>query len=228
MKDPTTRRRAGRPRNAVLTPERIIDAAYEVADRQGGSFTIAAIARTLGVQPPAIYNYFAGKDDLIAGMRGQFTLRVGDSHFTNAPWYEAVFPWARSYLEVLGRNPGMIAALATNPIDSEPESIADYERLVQALRRDGAPEELIVPTIVALESFIIGSALDAVTPEFNLRPERIPEQAPGLLHAEALARESAHAKGLSMAQGTFEFGLECLVAGIRARLEDRPQLKEQD
>ncbi|MBC9927109.1 MULTISPECIES: TetR/AcrR family transcriptional regulator [unclassified Leucobacter] len=215
MDEPDTKRRAGRPSTAVLTPERIIDAAYLVADRAGGNFTIAGIARTLGVKPPAIYNYFTSKDDVIAGMRGQLTLRIGDHGFDRLPWYEAVLPWARAYLEVLGRSPGTIAALATHPVDSEPASIADYERIVQSMRRAGAPEALVVPALVALESFIIGSALDALAPEVNMRPERSPERAPGLLRAEELARESARERGLSMARGNFEFGLSALVAGLR-------------
>lgn len=217
MTEPNIRRRVGRPSATVLTPERIINAAYDIADREGGAFTIAGIARALGVQPPAIYNYFTGKDAIIAGMRGQLTLRVGDHGFDRLPWHEAVVPWARAYLEALGRNPGIIAALATYPVDSEPESIADYERLVQAMLRGGAPEALVVPAIVALESFIIGSALDAIAPDANMRPERSPERAPGLLRAESLAREGADTQGLTMARGTFEFGLAALVAGLRAQ-----------
>jgi len=210
------RRRAGRPSTAVLTHERIVEAAFAQAEERGGEVSIAAIARRLGVQPPAIYNYFSSKAEVIAGMRGAIGRRIDSTVFSRMPWQDAVIPWAREYLDALGGNPGTIAAIATTPIDSEPESIEEYELIVNALRRDGYPEHRIVPALVALESFIIGSALDALTPEDNMSPARAPEQAPTLHRLEANSRQAAAAAGLPMSRAVFEFGLTALVAGLRA------------
>lgn len=210
------RRRAGRPSTVLLTRQRVLDAAFALADEPGGDFSVTAIARRLGVQPPAIYNYFANKIDIIAGMRGELSRRLDSSGFDTQPWYEAVIPWAREYLEALGQHPGIIATLATLPIDSEPESIAEYECITASLRRDGYPEQHIVPALVAIESFIIGSALDALTPEDNMSPARAPEEAPTLLQTERTARDAAGAEGLTMARSIFEFGLEALIAGLRS------------
>lgn len=209
-------RSAGRPRNAVLSRERILTAAFALADVKGGEFTLAALARSLGVRPSALHHYFAGKDELIAGMRGQLTARVGDTGFDTLPWYEAILPWARAYRSTFGAHPGIIAALATMPVADEPESIVDYERVADALRRDNYPEHRIVPALVALESFIIGSALDSLTPEDNLRPVSNPDLAPHLTQAERAARAHAAANGRSAAEETFEFGLAALIAGLRA------------
>ncbi len=216
------RRRAGRPTTTVLTRDRILEVAFELADRRGGDFSVAAIARSLGVQPPAIYNYFASKADIIAGMRGEISGRLDASVFERLPWHEAVLHWAREYLEAMGQHPGIIATLATIPIDSEPESILEYELIVASFRRDGYPEHRIVPALVAVESFIIGSALDALTPEDNLRPTRAPEIAPTLLEVEAFARGRANEAGLTMARSVFEFGLSALVAGLRAVGAEEP------
>ncbi|UOQ59130.1 TetR/AcrR family transcriptional regulator [Leucobacter rhizosphaerae] len=212
---PPAGRPAGRPRAAVLSRERILQAAFAHSDERGADFTLAALARALGVRPSALHHYFANRDDLIAGMRGQLTLRVGDHGFDRIPWHEAAIPWARAYRDTLGRHPGIIAALATLPVDGEPESIADYNRIAEAFRRDGYPEHRIVPAIVALESFIIGSALDAIAPDDNLRPSRDPEAAPTLDAAERAARAQAAERGRSAAEDAFEFGLESLVAGLR-------------
>ncbi len=209
-------RRVGRPRTAVLSHERILEAAFELADANGPEFSLASLARRLSVQPSALYHYFPTKAALIAAMRGQITLRLGAHGFDEQPWHEAILPWARASIEAFGRHPGLIAALATLPIDGEPESIADYERIVAAFERDGYPSDLIVPALVALESFIIGSALDALTPPDNLRPVHEPERAPTLLRTEAAARSAASAAGITPAQRTFEFGLRALVAGLRA------------
>lgn len=209
-------RRVGRPRTAVLSHERILEAAFELADANGPEFSLASLARRLGVQPSALHHYFPTKAALIAAMRGQITLRLGTHGFDEQPWHEAILPWARASIEAFGRHPGLIAALATLPIDGEPESIADYERIVAAFERDGYPSDLIVPALVALESFIIGSALDGLTPPDNLRPVHEPERAPALLRTEAAGRAAASAAGITPAQRTFEFGLRALVAGLRA------------
>ncbi|MBO1902759.1 TetR family transcriptional regulator [Leucobacter weissii] len=210
------RRRAGRPSRALLTRESILDTAFALADERGGDFSVAAIARRLGVQPPAIYNYFSNRADIIAGMRGALGRRIDSSPFDLAPWHEAVLPWARDYLDALGQHPGIVAALATLPIDSEPESIDEYERIVAAFRRDGYPERRIVPALVSIESFIIGSALDAIAPDDNMSPSKAPDLAPKLLRAERLARESAEESGVPMARAVFEFGLAALVDGLRS------------
>ncbi|MGO2140494.1 MAG: TetR/AcrR family transcriptional regulator [Leucobacter sp.] len=213
---PEAHRPAGRPRKAVLSRERILEAAFELTDTRGGDFTLAALARNLEVRPSALHHYFSGKDELIAGMRGQLTRRVGDHGFETRPWEVAIAAWARAYLATLGAHPGIIAALATLPVDDEPESIIDYERIASAMRRDGYPEKRIVPAIVAIESFVIGSALDSLAPEDNLRPVNNPELAPNLTSAEERAREHAAELRTTVTMETFEFGLSALIAGLVA------------
>ena len=220
---PSTHRSAGRPRTAVLSRERILEAAFELADIRGGDFTLAALARSLDVRPSALHHYFAGKDELISGMRGQLTSRVGNHGFDSRPWHQAIVPWARAYRITLGAHPGIIAALATLPVDDEPESIIDYERIARAMRRDNYPEHRVVPAIVSIESFIIGSALDSLAPDDNLRPVDNPALAPHLTDAEESARLFALSQRNSVATETFEFGLAALVAGLVAAGATVPQ-----
>lgn len=209
-------RSAGRPKAGLLSRDRIIEAAFALADERGADFTLAALARTLDVRASALHHYFSGREALIAGMRGQLTLRIGDHGFDTHKWHEAVVPWARAYRSTLGQHPGIIAALATLPVDGEPESIADYNRIAESFRRDGFPDHRIVPAIIALESFIIGSALDALTPPDNLRPTRNPDEASTLARAESTARQHAAAGGHTVASAAFEFGLQALIVGLRA------------
>lgn len=211
-----THRSAGRPRTAVLSRERILEAAFTLADVRGADFTLAALARSLDVRPSALHHYFANKVQLIAGMRGQLTSRIGDHGFDALPWHVAIVPWARTYRLTIGAHPGIIAALATLPVDDELESIIDYERIASAMLRDGFPEHRVVPAIVAIESFVIGSALDSLVPEDNLRPVGNSQLAPHLTEAEHAARAYAAAHARSTVDETFEFGLDALVAGLLA------------
>lgn len=222
--DGQPKRGAGRPRKAVLSESLILAEAFALAEEGGADFTFAALARRLGVQPSALHHHFHGRDALIAGMRGQLTLRVGDHGFADRPWYEAIIDWATDYRDTFGSHPALIAELATMPVAGEPESVADYERIAASMVRDGYPEQLVVPAIVAIESFVIGAALDALAPDDNLRPHAaLPDGsdvAPVLARTELAARTRADAAGQTPALATFEFGLRALVAGLRAAGED--------
>jgi AcrR family transcriptional regulator len=209
------RRPVGRPKKSVLSREAIIAEAFELADQRGTDFTLAALARRLDVQPSALHHYFDGRSALIAAMRGDLALRIGDQGFDEKPWWEAIVPWAHAYFEALGSRPGVIAAMATSPLAGEPESVKDYERIIRAFLRDGFPEERVVPALVAIESFIIGSALDNLTPDDNMAPAE-PADAPALAHAESIARSLAQAGELTPARASFTFGLSALIAGLRA------------
>lgn len=206
-------RRAGRPSKALLSKTRIIEEAFALSDERGADFTLAALARRLNVQPAALHHYFPNKEALIAGMRGQLAQRIGTDHFDHRPWHEAVLDWAHAYRDTMGTHPGIIAAIATLPVNGEPESIADYERFATALADDGVPDDDIVPTIVAIESFIIGSALDALTPDDNMRPHT---NDPTVLNrAERASRTTAHKQHRSPADAAFDYGLKALVNGLR-------------
>jgi AcrR family transcriptional regulator len=60
----TTRRRPG-GRGAGLTREQIVEQAIALMDTEGpGALTLRRLARELGVEAPALYWHFAGKDEL--------------------------------------------------------------------------------------------------------------------------------------------------------------------
>lgn len=214
-----TKRSAGRPRKAVLSRDIILAEAFKLAGERGANFSLAVLARRLGVQPSALHHYFPGREALIGGMRGQLTSRLGAHDFATQPWHEAIIGWARAYRLVFNLHPELIAEIATVPVAGEPESIADYDRIATAMLRDGVPEHLVVPSIVAIESFVIGSALDAHTPENNLEPPADvvdPAAAPTLARTEHASREAALAAGQTPALAAFELGLAALVSGLRA------------
>lgn len=58
---------------AGLTTERVVDAAVDIVDRRGlHALTLAAVADTVGVRPPSLYNHVAGLD----GLWRELTLRA--------------------------------------------------------------------------------------------------------------------------------------------------------
>ncbi|WP_037344406.1 TetR/AcrR family transcriptional regulator [Sciscionella sediminilitoris] len=209
-------RRAGRPSTAILSKERIVDAAFAVLRESGtDKFSMTRVAEALSVRVPALYNHFRNKTALVDAMREQVAKDIDATPFDRLPWDEAVVPWAWSYRDAFAARPAGIDLLAATPVDT-PQVAEDYERISRGLRRGGWPLEEIVDVIVTLESFVIGSALDALAPADNLRLTAAAEHAPEFVAAE---RTRAAKPGIA-ADRTFEIGLRVLVSGLRLRLAE--------
>lgn len=65
----------------------------------------------------------------------------------------------------------LIPVIAVLPVTDAPQTLAMYETVSAGFRDAGFPDERIVSSIVALESFIFGSAYDVTAPADILIPE---------------------------------------------------------
>ncbi len=101
-------------------------------------------------------------------MRGQVSRALVSPVLHEMPVEDALLTWAHSYRDAAIAAPEAMVMLATSPIDADEGSFADYEQIARLLAADGWPTDTIVDAIVALESFIIGSALDALAPADNM------------------------------------------------------------
>jgi AcrR family transcriptional regulator len=208
-----TPRSVGRPSTQVLTEERILEAAFRLsAQRTPRQFTMTALAESLGVRTSALYHHFANRDAVIRAMRGQVSRALVSPVLHSMPMEEALLTWAHSYRAAAIAAPEAMVMLATSPIDADEGSFADYDQIARLLAHDGWPTETIVDAIVALESFIIGSALDALAPADNMAPGALAPQFPTFAEAEAArARLST-----DPARRTFEIGVRALIHGLTA------------
>ena len=59
----------------------------------------------------------------------------------------------------------LIPVIAVLPVTDAPQTLAMYETVSKGFLDAGFPQEHIIPAIVALESFIFGSAYDVTAPE---------------------------------------------------------------
>ncbi|CAL4861267.1 TetR/AcrR family transcriptional regulator C-terminal domain-containing protein [Microbacterium sp. MM2322] len=110
------------------------------------------------------------------------------------PHPHALLVWAHSYRDAFARHPATIAVFATTALDGAGRTTEMYERVVDAFLRAGWPEDDVMTTLVALEDFILGAALDAVAPAdmFQLRS---PDDAPTLSRVTAASRRSVPGRG---------------------------------
>ena len=206
-------RSVGRPSTQVLTEERILKAAFRLsAQRTPRQFTMTALAESLGVRTSALYHHFANRDAVIRAMRGQVSRALVSPVLHEMPVEDALLTWAHSYRDAAIAAPEAMVMLATSPIDADEGSFADYEQIARLLADDDWPTATIVDAIVALESFIIGSALDALAPADNMAPGPLAAQFPTFAEAEtARARLST-----DPARRTFEIGVRALIHGLTA------------
>ncbi|WP_427134358.1 TetR/AcrR family transcriptional regulator C-terminal domain-containing protein [Pseudarthrobacter sp. S9] len=208
-------RRVGRPNKSVLSRELILVTALRVLKRTGpDDFTMAALAADLGVKSPALYHHVGGKRDILAGIREYISDRIDTSAFGVRPWPEAVTVWARSYRAAFAAHPHAIALLATLPIAGAHRTLAMYEVVARGFVDSGWPEELVINNVVALENFILGSALDAVAPADMLEPGDFADEVP--VFATALQARDRTDSAASPADQAFELGLAAIVTGLEA------------
>ncbi|MEV8337597.1 TetR/AcrR family transcriptional regulator C-terminal domain-containing protein [Leucobacter sp. NPDC077196] len=221
MSEPV-RRRVGRPSTQVLSRVRIVETALDLLDEHGEGFGMRDLARELGVRPSALYNHVENKEDVFRGIREVIAGRVSQRELECEPWDIALAAWARSYRDAFAAHPPTIALLAVMPFDPSSEVFPSYERILALLIGEGWNRADALNILVALESFILGSALDAAA-------------APDMLHAgdrddvpqfaaayEERQRRTADT-GSGPADQAFATGLDLMLLGLRAQQRERAE-----
>jgi AcrR family transcriptional regulator len=215
----TARRRAGRPSAALLDKAGITAAALKLINRKGyDGLTMAGLAKELDVAPSALYNHVAAKRDVLLLVEDHLTSLVDVSDFGAAPWEEAVRSWAWSYRNVFAEHTPLIPVIAVLPVTDAPQTLAMYETVSKGFLDAGFPQERVVSSIVAFESFIFGSAYDVTAPEDIFDSGSMAESTPNFTAAVRSAAGTASAGGgrKRPADVAFELGLEALISGLGA------------
>jgi AcrR family transcriptional regulator len=209
-----SRRRAGRPSAAVLNQEGITSAALALIGKKGyDGLTMAALARQLDVAPSALYNHVASKSDVLVLVEDHLAALVDVSGFGSASWEDAVRTWAWSYRDVFAQHTPLIPVIAVLPVTDAPQTLAMYETVSAGFVAAGFPEDRIVSAIVALESFIFGSAYDVTAPADIFDAGSMAEATP---HFTAAVRSLAARGEQRPADVAFGLGLEALIVGLGA------------
>lgn len=208
-----SRRKAGRPRGELLNRSKIAGAALRfVGDRGYDALTMSALAKALGVSASALYNHVESKQEVLQLVQDRVMDDVDCSGFASQPLGEAVRRWAGSYRDVFARHAPLVPVIAVLPVSGSPRTLQMYEQVAAGFARAGWDQQRIVPAIVALESFIFGSALDAVAPKDIFNVDHAVDDVPAFAGAVA----SQRATGDDPAQDAFEYGLDALVRGLLA------------
>ena len=196
----------GRPRQAILSPEKIYRAALELVD-EFGDFTLPGLARRLSVSPSSIYHHVQGRPDIINGIRsviGSDALAAGDFFISGPAWQDRTAAWARSYRSALGQHAKAIPLLVGETV-TDNATLEIYEHLAAIFVEQGLGADDVVVAVTVLDSFMLGSALDSASPETAW--QALPESQPALNGAFAKAALRGRRSDLA-----FEAGVKAIVA----------------
>jgi len=99
---PRGRPRASKPK---LSRDHILDAALELLAEAGlGALTMRALARRLGIDPMAVYHYFADKDALLGAAADRSFAALRPRMPATRDWRARLHALARAYLRTLHRS----------------------------------------------------------------------------------------------------------------------------
>jgi AcrR family transcriptional regulator len=198
-----------RPRQALLSRERIVEVAAAVIDADGlDALSTRRLAAELGVRGPSLYNHFAGKAEILDAVADALISTVDVSFFATHDWRDALRRWALSYREALLEHPNIIPHLARGP-GRRPAGLAMADAVYGGLVDAGWPAARATHIGALMRYFITGSALGSFAGGFVDDPQLYAADYPHLNQAHRLASHRA-----SVDEGAFTLGLDALLAGL--------------
>jgi len=210
-----------------VTRDAIVAAALELlADGGLEAVSFRRIAARLGISAPTLYWHVDSKRQLMDLMAEALLHRAGGAYDTPAPgqpWWEWLRADARRMFAALIATRDAPRVLAGNR--PSPESLAGIERVLGALVDAGLTPGQAQQTLFALGAYVIGSATEwqAEAERTGTHPLPVPaDETRDAARARALADQpvllAALAERLdSPDTATFEYGLDLLIDGLRAR-----------
>jgi AcrR family transcriptional regulator len=215
-----------KPRRLPLSRERIIDAAVEVADREGlRAVTMRRLGQQLGVEAMSLYKHVADKDDVLAGIAdrvaSEFELPSRD-----VDWRMAIRASSIAAYAVLSRHP-WAGPLLESDFDPGPARLAYLDGVVGVLHEAGFSLQDVAHAFGALDSHLYGFTMQVASWPFGvdeyaevateLAAGLDPERYPNLVAMAAMVGEEG------AAPLDFTFGLDLLLDGLARRLDASEQ-----
>jgi AcrR family transcriptional regulator len=211
-----------------LTRDRIVEAALRIADTEGlEAVTMRRLGRELGVEAMSLYNHVESKEAVLMGVLERVMAEFDVPEADGQDWVARIREMSRRFRRLLLRHPGAIPLLSekSGPM-TDPRALRPIEVALETLRGAGLSEEATIHAYRAVVGFIVGSVMLEVAGFMN------PEES-GWAHVEEMLEvipveqfphlvEMLPAMHDCDADSEFEHGLDLLLTGLEARLDDRP------
>ncbi|HEX2701190.1 MAG TPA: TetR/AcrR family transcriptional regulator C-terminal domain-containing protein [Acidimicrobiales bacterium] len=215
-----------KPVRQPLSRRRIVLAALALTEKDGlPGVTMRSVAASLQVTPMSLYNHVADKAELLDLMLDYV---LGDvvraSQHDVGTWDERLGAVARRYHELWKRHP-VFAQVYVHGVTVGPYGLANMERILGILREAGFDDADAAAAFSVVRHFCVASMLvGPVRPvDRSKRGSRSDGSRQGRIdtYFSALPVDEIPNVARSatfLGSDSFEFGLEVLLAGLRARV----------
>lgn len=210
-------KRRGRPPR--ISREQIVDAARAA----GGDVRMTDVARALDVAPTALYHHVRDRDELLELVAARVLEETAFDDWApphDAAWDEFVRAYALAFRQAMLANAGALRYVRLTTATTAGR-LDQIDRLVAALRRAGFALHDIAHAVQHVNLLVCGEAWERALTE----PGRTgPQLAEFDRAVAARADELPALAGLAGpdsrpdADSQFTFALDCLIAGLAARL----------
>ncbi|MEO3783876.1 TetR/AcrR family transcriptional regulator C-terminal domain-containing protein [Actinocorallia sp. B10E7] len=208
-----------RPRQPLLSRERIIEVALGLLDTEGlEAVSTRRLAAELGVSGPSLYNHVATKDELLDAVADTVLTEVDLSMFAGLSpgsrpgWRDALYAWAHSYRAALAAHPNVVPVMARGPGRRRPNMLRVADAVFGGLVDAGWPRREATRVGALMRFFIIGSALASFAGGFPDDAAVYAGEYPHLDQAHLLADRQQE-----IDESAFETGLHALLDGLEGR-----------
>ena len=200
-----------------LNRRRILEAAVEIADREGlEALSMRRLGRELGVEAMSLYNHVPNKEALLSGMVRVLLGKLEIPTDTSGGWEERIREAFRAYRQLARAHPNVFPLFAMRPLNT-----AESLRIFEVLREAGLDNVSALRAFRTLSSYTIGYSLAEIR-GFALEPE---EDRTGIrgLSKDDFPRISEVAPLLEKADydTEFEFGLDLILMGLQKYITRR-------
>lgn len=216
-----------------LTLEQIVGTAIGLADSEGlEALSMRRVARELGVGTMSLYRYVPGKAELLDLMLDTVSDPAESAQRCRGlDWRGVVEVTARTSREMYLAHPWLLQVNWTRPVLG-PNSVAGLEGFIGSLAGVGLSDQEKLAVLVTIDNYVVGAARQQIMyaaevaqsgltdEEFWTQQSSVLDQAMCSGRYPAMAALSEDAFGMGW-DGTFEFGLSRLVAGLAALVESR-------
>ena len=213
---------ASEDRRERLTRARVLDAAIDLADREGiAAVSMRRLAQELRIEPMSLYTHVRGKDDLLDGMADAVVARVAPP-VPAGGWLATLRELILAARGELLRHPWSAGVIETRAAPGH-ATIAYMDRVAGILREGGFSTDLAHHALHVLGSRVMGFSQDLFDDKAEVDPNeatafaaQFADQYPNVA---AIALAASHEGGLGGCDDDIEFafGLDLILDGLEAR-----------
>ena len=210
---------AGSERRAPLTRTRVLEAAIDLADRDGiDAVSMRRLGQELGVEAMSLYTHVKSKDDLLDGMADAVVARIPTSRHA-AGWHETLRATILGARAEMLRHPWTARIVETRSAPG-PATVGYMDGVARILFEGGFTADLAHHALHVLGSRVLGFGQDLFDDGAEVDPAVASAAARQLAavypSVGAIAMAASHEGGLGGCDDDveFSFGLDIILDGL--------------